>query len=273
MAGEWIPIDCNLGTKPEVLELVDVTGEPVEAVVYRLIQLWSWASMNTADGSIRCTPARLRAVAGGDETFWLAVEQVGWVSFDGGHMTITGWDKRFSKSAKARLHDNRRKSLEREKNCDVRVLSEKCPEKTGPEERREEERKEELNLLRRFRRASRKSGHARRRPLRSFGIWIPAGKESPTRIAANGVTRIPLRTSAKSWRRPPPGSRQTRREPNGKTGGSFSSRGLAVAKTAAAVAVSVVTVLTRSRRLSVGSTSISRPITAVPAKLPPWPLH
>jgi hypothetical protein len=144
MAGEWIPIDCNLGTKPEVLELVDVTGEPVEAVVYRLIQLWSWASMNTADGSIRCTPARLRAVAGGDETFWLAVEQVGWVSFDGGHMTITGWDKRFSKSAKARLHDNRRKSLEREKNCDVRVLSEKCPEKTGPEERRGEKRREEL---------------------------------------------------------------------------------------------------------------------------------
>ena len=144
MAGEWIPIDCNLGTKPEVLELVDVTGEPVEAIVYRLIQLWSWASMNTADGSIRCTPARLCAVAGGDETFWLAVEQVGWVSFDCGHMTITGWDKRFSKSAKARLHDNRRKSLERVKNSDVRVLSEKCPEKTGPEEKREENKREEL---------------------------------------------------------------------------------------------------------------------------------
>ena len=83
-------------------------------------------------------------MAGGDETFWLAVEQVGWVSFDGGHITITGWDKRFSKSAKARLHDNRRKSLERDKNCDVRVLSEKCPEKTGPEERRGEERREEI---------------------------------------------------------------------------------------------------------------------------------
>jgi hypothetical protein len=25
MAGEWIPIDCNLGTKPEVLEVVDET--------------------------------------------------------------------------------------------------------------------------------------------------------------------------------------------------------------------------------------------------------
>ena len=81
MAGEWIPIDCNLGTKPEVLELVDVTGVPVEAVVYRLIQLWSWAAMNTADGVLRATPRRLAALAGGDEQFWLAVEQVGWVCF------------------------------------------------------------------------------------------------------------------------------------------------------------------------------------------------
>ena len=79
MAGEWIPIDCNLGTKPEVLELVDETGVPVEVAVYRLIQLWSWAAMNTADGTIRATPARVAAVAGGDVAFWLAAERVGWV--------------------------------------------------------------------------------------------------------------------------------------------------------------------------------------------------
>jgi hypothetical protein len=73
MAGEWIPLDCNLGTKPEVLELVDETGLPVEVVCWRLIQLWSWAVMVTADGTVRATPARLGAVAGGDEAFWLAV--------------------------------------------------------------------------------------------------------------------------------------------------------------------------------------------------------
>ena len=40
MAGEWIPIDITLGSKPEVQELVDLTGQPVEVVVYRLLQLW-----------------------------------------------------------------------------------------------------------------------------------------------------------------------------------------------------------------------------------------
>lgn len=113
MAGEWIPIDCNLGTKPEVLELVDVTGLPVEVVAWRLIQLWSWAAMNTADGQIVATPRRLVAVAGGDEAFWLAVERVGWVSFVGSTMTISGWDRRFSRAAKARATNAQRQDTYR----------------------------------------------------------------------------------------------------------------------------------------------------------------
>ena len=40
MAGEWIPIDCNLGTKPEVLEVAAVTHEPIEVVVGRMVRLW-----------------------------------------------------------------------------------------------------------------------------------------------------------------------------------------------------------------------------------------
>ena len=114
MAGEWIPIDCNLGTKPEVLELVDVTGESVETVGWRLIQLWSWAAMNTADGQIVATPRRLAAVAGGDEAFWRAVEAVGWISFAGTTMTIAGWEKRFSRAAKARAtHASRQDTYRR----------------------------------------------------------------------------------------------------------------------------------------------------------------
>ena len=139
MAGEWIPIDCNLGTKPEVLELVDETGVPVEAVVYRLIQLWSWAALNTADGTIRGTPRRLASVAGGDEAFWLAVERVGWLTFVSGSVVIAGWEKRFSRAAKSRLEDARRKSSERA----VRFLSEKCPEKTGLQESTGQESTEE----------------------------------------------------------------------------------------------------------------------------------
>lgn len=131
MAGEWIPVDCNLGTKPEVLELVDVTGEPVEVVAWRLIQLWSWAAMNTADGQIVATPRRLSAVAGGDEAFWLAVERVGWIAFVGTTMTISGWDRRFSQAAKARAQNARRA-------CAFRARKALPQERTG-EERREED--------------------------------------------------------------------------------------------------------------------------------------
>jgi hypothetical protein len=115
MAGEWIPVDCNLGMKPEVLELVDETGLPVEVVAWRLIQLWSWAALNTADGTIRATPARLAMVAGGDADFWLAVERVGWVSFLSGTVVISGWDKRFSRAAKARACNARRQDAHRKK--------------------------------------------------------------------------------------------------------------------------------------------------------------
>ena len=111
MAGEWIPLDCNLGTKPEVLELVDETGLPVEVVCWRLVQLWSWAALNSSDGTIRATPRRVASVAGGDEAFWVAVERTGWITFVGDRIVIEGWEKRFSGSAKARaLHARRQDS-------------------------------------------------------------------------------------------------------------------------------------------------------------------
>lgn len=144
MAGEWIPIDCNLGTKPEVLELVDETGVPVEVAVYRLIQLWSWAAMNTADGTIRATPARVAAVAGGDEAFWLAVERVGWVSFLNGTIVIEGWEKRFSQAAKARAMHARRQDSYRWRSRDGAPsqggdAGESLQERTGQERREEED--------------------------------------------------------------------------------------------------------------------------------------
>ena len=129
MAGEWIPMDISLGDKPEVQELVDLTGESVEVVVFRLFKLWGWASLNTADGTARATPARLARICGGTEAFWAAVATVGWIRFDGDTLTIPKWQERFSRAAKARAVDRNRKKAGR--NPDVQDLSEECPSDLG----------------------------------------------------------------------------------------------------------------------------------------------
>lgn len=139
MAGEWIPVDCNLGMKPEVLEVAAATHEPIEVVVGRMVRLWSWAWHVTADGTIRVPLAMLGTVAGGDEAYWQAVERAGWLVVSDDCITIPGWEERFSNAAKRRLLDARAKS--------VRRVSATCPHDKrtdcGLEERRGEEKREE----------------------------------------------------------------------------------------------------------------------------------
>ena len=110
MAAEWFPVDVSLDTKPEVQELVDLTGEPVEVIVFRLLKLWGWVQLNTADGRFRSTPARLGRICGGDAPFWEAVATVGWIVFDGETAQIPKWEERFGGAAKRRALKNSRQS-------------------------------------------------------------------------------------------------------------------------------------------------------------------
>ncbi len=104
MAGEWIPYDVCLPQKPEVLELLDRTGLAPDQVVGRLLMLWGWAALNSADGTARMSVRLLARLCGGDEEFWREVEAVGWLVIDAenGTVAIPGWDRRFSKAAKSR---------------------------------------------------------------------------------------------------------------------------------------------------------------------------
>lgn len=104
MAGEWVPIDVGLEQKPEVQRLVDLTGEPVEIVCWRLVRFWGWASLNSGDGTALATPSVFARIFGGNVDFWRAVAAVGWATFDteSGVVEIPGFDRRFSGAAKAR---------------------------------------------------------------------------------------------------------------------------------------------------------------------------
>jgi len=117
MAGEWLAIDIGLPDKPETQELIDLTGEPVEVVCYRLWRLWGWASMNTVDGVARMTVQRLVRTCGGDDAFWRAVQAVGWLEIDDEAATVAipGWDRRFSQAAKERAQARDRAKEQRER--------------------------------------------------------------------------------------------------------------------------------------------------------------
>ena len=116
MAGEWIPYDVCLATKPEVLELLDETGASADAVIGRLLQFWGWAALNAEGGTARMTLDRLGRMFGGDADFWLAVENVGWLAVDsaGGTVSVPGWEDRFSKTAKARALQQKRSAYSHE---------------------------------------------------------------------------------------------------------------------------------------------------------------
>ena len=117
MAGEWIAYDLALPEKPEVQELIDLTDEPVEVVIFRLLRLWGWASLHCQEGRAKMTPPRLVRVCGGTIEFWRAVESVGWLEFDEQDATVavSGWDRRFSQSAKERAAARHRAAESREK--------------------------------------------------------------------------------------------------------------------------------------------------------------
>jgi hypothetical protein len=131
MAGEWIAYDLGLPDKPEVQELIDLTGEPVEVVTFRLLRLWGWAAMNTTDGRARMTVARLVRTCGADADFWRAVEAVGWLEIDetDASVAIPGWDRRFSQAAKSRLQNADRAAAYEDKRG-------KSPRLSAGEERR-----------------------------------------------------------------------------------------------------------------------------------------
>ena len=186
MAGEWIPVDCNIATKPEILELADATGSPYDAVVGRVVCFWAWVGINCADGVIRATPRRLAHVAGGDEAFWLAVQDVGWLTFrEDGTAEVKGWERRFSGAAKARAsgakrQDKFRKSTPNEKPRNAPALHPRngTPSRPGnagpsPEEKRGEEKTGEDRRDTPSLRSRVSSGDARANPPDGDiqGIW------------------------------------------------------------------------------------------------------
>jgi hypothetical protein len=141
MAGDWIKVEHGLIDKPEVMEMADILEITPHQVVGHLVQFWFWCDRNLSPEcpQVKGTRRGLDRVAGWDG-FGDAMVSVGWLTIDGGLISVPNYDTHLSKSAKQRAKDQRKKAFQRSK------LSPTCPDSVptsrgrngGPEKRREE---------------------------------------------------------------------------------------------------------------------------------------
>ncbi len=111
MAGDWVPFDHDFPEKPEVLALFVQTKTPIGEIMLRMHRFWRLLDRQTTDGHLPgCDLDGLAHVCGGDVAFWAAVQAQGWLGIaEDGHVFMPGFLERFSRPARERMLDAKRK--------------------------------------------------------------------------------------------------------------------------------------------------------------------
>lgn len=139
MAGDWTPVEHATPRKPEMMNLVALTGRSRHECLGLMVEFWLWAEANTEDGRVATTVDVLPAFIGADKEFWDAVVRVGWIEIaeDGSGITIPRAEHWLTKGAKARLKETRKKQTQRKPSRrpdSVPDLSPKAGDKNGTTE-------------------------------------------------------------------------------------------------------------------------------------------
>jgi hypothetical protein len=139
MAGDWIKIEHSLPDKPEVMEMASILGIDADAVVGKLIRVWTWFDNHTDDGDAPVTVRALLNRCTGVSDFVSAMEQVGWITDLNGRLNVSRFDRHNGQTAKTRANTNRRVAKSRNGNgASVTNVTGKALQKPLPEKRREE---------------------------------------------------------------------------------------------------------------------------------------
>jgi hypothetical protein len=143
MAGDWIKIEHALPDKPEVMDMAAILGIDADAVVGKLIRVWTWFDNHTVNGNAPVTVRALLDRYTGVSNFILTMQDVGWISEQDGLLTISHFDRHNGQTAKNRANTNRRVAKSRKCNgASVTNVTDgelRLPlQKPLPEKRREE---------------------------------------------------------------------------------------------------------------------------------------
>src|SRR5690242_17470949 len=108
MAGDWMMIDLELADKPEVHQISSLLGIDPDAVVGKLVRVWSWFDKQTVDGHApSVTHALLDRITARDG-FAEAMQKSGWLTCSTAGLSMPKFDRWNGQSAKKRALTNRR---------------------------------------------------------------------------------------------------------------------------------------------------------------------
>jgi len=142
MAGDWLKFETSTLDKPEVWAIAQTLGIDPDAVVGKLLRVWSWFDQQSTSGNAPSVTKALLDRASGVTGFCDAVIKAGWMLDDGENISLPNFERHNGKTAKTRAQTGKRVKDHRftvEQDCNAPSVTKALPEK-----RREEKRREDL---------------------------------------------------------------------------------------------------------------------------------
>lgn len=130
MAGDWIKLQKDTPDKPEVLAIASRLGIDPDAVVGKLVRVWSWFDTHTTDGNASCVTFSFLDRIAGVTGFAEQMALTGWLVQNGHDLSLPNFNYHNGNTAKTRaLTKNRVEKARSNAESNARCVTKALPEK------------------------------------------------------------------------------------------------------------------------------------------------
>jgi hypothetical protein len=138
MAGDWIKLQKDTPDKPEVLAIASRMNLDPDAVVGKLVRIWSWFDTHTVDGNAISVTYSLLDRLAGISGFAEQMTFVGWLNQDGHVLTLPNFTYHNGETAKKRALGKNRQEKHRSNDESNAISNASSVTNLSLEKRREE---------------------------------------------------------------------------------------------------------------------------------------
>lgn len=135
MAGDWLKFEKATPDKPEVFAIASDLDIDPDAVVGKLMRVWSWFDSHTENGNAPSVTSALLDRVAGVSGFVQSMQKCGWICITEHGISLPNFERHCGETAKKRAQNNKRVSNLRARNANSVTSG---LQKHVPEKRREE---------------------------------------------------------------------------------------------------------------------------------------